>query len=196
MNPFEQIYQNNIWNGVESLSGPGSGSNATRHMAEELATLVRTLDVNTVLDVACGDGYWMPALPGYTGIDISPTAIERAKRNAPSRNYLVADFLTEDFSADLIIMRDVLQHLPISDAVLMVRRAWKRCDWLLASTYRSGKNTGLNRVKLMQGRSYDNDLQQKPFSLGEPVAWIPDGYVYEGHGIRDSRKMLGLWSTS
>lgn len=192
--PWDYIYQHGVWNGVESLSGPGSGNAATRPMVEELETLVRSLGVNTVLDVACGDGYWMPPLPGYTGIDVSRTAIARARANHPDRTYIHGDFLTTDVRADLIIMRDVLQHLSLDVARQMVRRARLRSAYLLASSYRRGKNTGLTYDALLQGKAYDNDLTVRPFNLGEPMAVIPDGYAYhEGGGIRDPRKYLGLW---
>lgn len=188
-----EIYRQNIWNGVESLSGPGSGDSATAPMKEELATLVRTLDVDTVLDVACGDGYWMPPLPGYVGIDVAPQAIARARQNHPDREYVEGDFLTANVRADLIIMRDVLQHLSLEVAKQMVRRALLRCEWLLASSYKGGKNTGLSYQMLMKGKAFDCNLEQPPFRLGQPIAWIPDGYAYDGHGIRDERKILGLW---
>ena len=80
MNVFEDIYRINAWNGVESKSGPGSGPVATAHVAAAIVELVDELGARSVLDAACGDGYWMPDLPGYTGIDIAPEAIRIAQR--------------------------------------------------------------------------------------------------------------------
>ena len=108
--PWEYIYEHDVWNGVESLSGPGSGTAATAPMVEELQTVVRSIDIRTVLDVACGDGYWMPDLGvAYVGIDVSAKAIARARQHHPHRTYIHGDFLTTDVRGDLIIMRDVLQ---------------------------------------------------------------------------------------
>lgn len=194
VDPWFTIYAKNIWNGVESMSGPGSGAAATMKLREVLPELVAGLAIDSVLDVACGDGYWMPDLPGYTGIDAAPQAIKRARQLHPDRNYIHGDFLTTDVRADLIIMRDVLQHLSIEVAKQMVRRARLRCTYLLASSYRGGKNTGISYESLMKGKAYDNDLEVAPFNLGPPTQIIPDGWSYHGDGMRDERKFLGLWT--
>ena len=82
MNVWGRIYTENIWHGVESLSGPGSGSAATRHVAPAIVSLVERYGITSVLDVGCGDGFWMPDLPGYIGLDVSPVAIERGPASA------------------------------------------------------------------------------------------------------------------
>jgi SAM-dependent methyltransferase len=195
MNAWERIYRNNLWNGEESLSGPGSGSAATASLVPALLDLVDKYEINSVLDVACGDGFWMPDLPNYVGIDLSDTAIDRARALHPERVYIVGDYLSHDLRADLIIMRDVLQHLSLNTAASLVARASKRCHFLLASTYRGGRNTGISEARLLQGKAYDNDLERYPFRLGQPIEVIPDGYAYhEGGGMRDERKFLGLWA--
>jgi SAM-dependent methyltransferase len=109
---FSDIYRMNAWQGDESLSGPGSGSTATAHLAADIVAMVAELDIRSVLDVACGDGYWMPDLPGYTGIDVAPEAIELARARHPERRYLVGSAATVRLPrADLVIFRDALQHL-------------------------------------------------------------------------------------
>jgi SAM-dependent methyltransferase len=194
MNPWERIYQSNIWQGAESLSGPGSGAAATQPIVQPIVDLIERYRISSVLDVACGDGYWMPTLPRYVGIDTSALAISSARQRHPERTYIVGDYVDHDLYADMIIMRDVLQHCSISKAVELVEHARLRCTYLLASTFLGGSNTGITDTALLTGRAYTNDLQAPPFSLGEPLELIPDGYAYhEGGGVRDPRKFLGLW---
>ena len=168
MTVFDTIYKHNAWNGVESRSGPGSGTAATEQVARELVALVAELGITSVLDAACGDGFWMPDLPGYLGIDVAPEAVRLARRNHPDRRYLNIDVraLRADEPGrphDLVIFRDAMQHMPLSDglAALDTIRAFGS-RWLLASTYVGGEN-----VDIEAGDCYWPDLEAEPFSLGQ-----------------------------
>lgn len=191
---FSDIYRRNAWNGVESLSGPGSGEAATVQLRTAIVELVAELGVRTVLDVACGDGYWMPDLPGYTGIDVAPEAIAAAQSRHPERRYLVGNVSTIRLPrADLVIFRDALQHLSLRDGLAALEAIREtRPRWLLASTYVGGEN-----VDVITGDAYSPDLEAAPFSFGRPDRLIFDGHHYHEHGtdeVRDPRKHLGLWT--
>jgi SAM-dependent methyltransferase len=188
---FEEIYRDNRWNGVESRSGPGSGLAPTTYIAAAIVELVARLEVRSVLDAACGDGFWMPELPGYVGVDVAGEAIELARRNHPDRTYRVGSAATlPPAPFDLVIRRDAIQHLSFADglaAIAGIRRTGS--TWLLASTYVDGEN-----VDIATGDCYSPDLAVEPFDLGPPLELIVDGYGYEHLGeIRDPRKHLGLW---
>jgi len=155
--------------------------------------LVERHGFTSVLDAACGDGFWMPDLPGYTGIDRSEWAVERSRALHPDRSYFVADIRDMESSFDLVILRDVVQHLTLEDGLQVVAAARRVGRFLLASSYRGGQNTGCDPARLMRGWAYDNDLEVAPFHLGPPLEAIPDGYAYEGDSVRDERKVLGLW---
>lgn len=187
---FSDIYRTNRWGGRESLSGPGSGTAATARVAEALKTLVAELGVTSVLDVGCGDGFWVPDLPGYVGVDVAPEAIERARVNHPTRVFEVCDARRDVLPrAELVIVRDAIQHLPLVDGrALLHNVVVSGATWLLASTFPGGPN-----VDIAEGEVYTPDLQAYPFTLGLAEMVIADGYAYEGEGIRDPRKLLGLW---
>lgn len=188
---FADIYRTNAWAGAESLSGPGSGDAATASMRAAVSALVVELGVRSVLDAACGDGYWMPELPGYLGVDIAAQAIARAQARHPARLYAVGDVRVLALPRfDLVIVRDAIQHLSLADglAVLAAVRA-TGSGWLLASTYDGGKN-----VDIAAGDCYAPDLEAPPFALGPPARTIFDGYHYHPTDeVRDPRKHLGLW---
>jgi SAM-dependent methyltransferase len=187
---FDRIYRENLWNGVESRSGPGSGPVATRRVALALRSLVDNGEIASVLDVGCGDGYWMPDLPGYVGYDASREAIRMSRRRHPDRRYTNV-WPTGTF--DLVICRDVMQHLPLADGVeLLARIRATGSRLLLASTYVGGDN-----IDIAPGEAYSPDLTAEPFGLPEPDAAIFDGYHYhETPELRDERKHLGLWRLS
>jgi hypothetical protein len=187
---FSRIYQANEWNGVETRSGPGSGDAATRNLGVLLDFLVGYIGVRSVVDAACGEGYWQPDLPGYLGLDIAPEAIERARLLHPDREYRVHDVRTGCPTADLVICRDAIQHLSLSHGRKVldaIRHSGSR--WVLASTYIGGEN-----VQIRTGEFYCPDLEAAPFSLPPAFLYARDGFDYaDGSAVRDPRKMLGLW---
>lgn len=191
MSVFDTIYRTNAWNGRESRSGPGSGASATVGVASEIVELVAELGATSVLDVACGDGYWMPDLPGYLGVDIAAEAIRLARKRHPDRNYRQVDAgVTVLGSFDLVIVRDVIQHLSLSEGVALlasVKATGSR--WLLASSFMGGVN-----IDISTGDSYSPDLTAEPFGFPQPDRRIFDGWDYaDPAAVRDDRKYLCLW---
>lgn len=193
MTSFEEIYRNNLWRAEpnDSRSGPGSSEPATRKTARMVHALALLLEAETCLDLACGDSWWMPPLPGYIGCDVSPTAVARAQTRNPGRDYRVLDGRVDPLpDVDLVILRDVVQHLPLDDGEKLVSRiAHTKSRWLLASTFVGGYNEDVTPPT-----AYRNDLALQPFQLGEPMIWLPDGWGYrDADVIRDPTKFLGLW---
>lgn len=195
---FDDIYRRNAWNGVESLSGPGSGSAPTKNLTAALLELVTQLDIKTVFDAACGDGFWMPDLPGYMGIDISGEAVAKAKARHPHRIYDRGDIRTYLIpKVDLLICRDVIQHLSFADGLDVLNAIKKAAPkWALLSTYINTENIDIEPAVTSSGMGYCPDLTKPPFSMPPPERHIPDGYGWEPENadqVRDPRKMLGLW---
>lgn len=187
---FDRIYAQNVWNGVETRSGPGSGPAATQRIRERILELVEWLGVRSVTDACCGEGWWQPDLPGYVGIDVSAEAIGRARELHPGREFRVHDARSSVPAADLVICRDAIQHLSLPDGCAVVdaiRASGSR--WLLASTYSPGRN-----LAIRTGRYYEPDLEAPPFGLPPAHLLIRDGMDYaQADVVRDPRKFLGLW---
>jgi hypothetical protein len=187
---FETIYRRNLWNGIETRSGPGSGTAAATAISRAIVELADNLEVETVVDAACGEGRWQPALPGYLGLDVAPSAIRAAQRFHPERDYRVRDVRDGCPTADLVICRDAMQHLSLGEGrqLLEAIRA-SGSPLLLASTYVRGQN-----VDIATGEWYSPDLTAWPFNLPAPMHLIPDGYDYaDPELIRDPAKHLALW---
>lgn len=194
MNTFEEIYQRNRWNGINSRSGPGSEMLPTTRLRQFLPWLVKAEGIRSVLDVGCGDNYWMPDMPGYLGIDPSPTAIQRAQAAHPERTYTVGDVreLREPGETfDLVICRDVLQHLSLLSAMNVLKALRDKGRVVLISTYH-----GTTNRNVPDGGYYEPNLTAPPFGLRQPDLMLLDGWSYhDPELVRDPRKFMGLWLT-
>src|SRR5438552_4004881 len=75
---FDRIYHRNRWGDWESASGSGSNLAQTRVVRRVLPLLVEELGCRSLLDIPCGDYFWMKMLDmdiDYTGGDIVPALI-------------------------------------------------------------------------------------------------------------------------
>lgn len=119
--------------------GEGEGSPNRR-------TLFSFFDENdSVLDVGCGPGCNLGHARDimgwdnftYKGVDISPKFIEACKRLFPDGSFEVQDaenLREPDDSFDVVILQDVLEHLPgyrkaIAEAVRVARKRVVICLW-------------------------------------------------------------------
>lgn len=121
---FEQIYAKNLWGDQESGSGTGSNLKATESLRNALPAIFAKYGITKVLDVPCGDFYWMryvvEANPHieYVGGDIVQSVIDdNNKKYRSERTIFDALDLTTDKlpDADLLIVRDCLFHLSFAD---------------------------------------------------------------------------------
>lgn len=116
---FTQIYRDHAWSG-RSRSGPGSDpENASMYLGILQRLLgEQTFRIRAVLDIGCGD--WSLGMEicwdgiQYVGMDIVPELIDTLNAKYSSRNvkFLQGDLANDEIPpADLVIVKDVLQHL-------------------------------------------------------------------------------------
>jgi 2-polyprenyl-3-methyl-5-hydroxy-6-metoxy-1,4-benzoquinol methylase len=117
---FEKIYLQNEWkNYLGTNSGPGSAIECSKLYLDFLQTFVENNKIKSILDLGCGDFNLMRHFDfkdiKYFGIDIVSFIIDDNIKTYSNNNIKFAqsnliDFkLSEQF--DLIILKDVLQHL-------------------------------------------------------------------------------------
>lgn len=123
---FERIYQDNVW-------GEGSGPGSDPDDAAELLSwiLSKLVPGDSLLDVGCGDGRLASRIaPGcslYVGVDLSPSALQKARQRLPRRFRLLLGTLQDvEGSWDWVLMKDVLQHLPWSEVHRLVADARRK----------------------------------------------------------------------
>lgn len=186
---FESIYRRNTWNGVETRSGPGSTLAATARLRQILPELVAGVGARSVLDASCGEAFWVPYLPGYVGVDISPSVVTAARERHPDRDYRVLDICGDVLpQTDLVLCRDAIQHLGLAEGRAVVENIRRSgATWLVCSTHEGGEN-----VNVDAGGYYEPDMTRPPFALGKPWMLIEDG-VWDT-GVRYPDKYLGVWA--
>ena len=166
---FTRIYDENLWDGG---SGPGSNPrNAAGYLAE-LQRVIDGLGVSSVLDVGCGDFRLGAAVDWrgaqYTGIDVVRSVVERCREEHGSERMR---FLHRDFTrcelppADLLICKDVLQHLESRDAAALLRQLGKYKYALITNDVGSNQNRSIDN----EARYAPLDLEQRPFGLRAKV---------------------------
>lgn len=137
---FEQIYATNHW---FQGSGAGSSPEMTAPYRALLQELLQARGVRTVLDIGCGDWQSSQLIDwrgvDYTGLDVVPSLIEEntARYGSANVRFELLDILAERArfrrEADLIILKDVLQHWPNHLVLEVVDLLRPRCRWLLLS---------------------------------------------------------------
>jgi len=186
---FSRIYRANAWNGRETRSGPGSGTEATAALAEWLPAICDQYGIGSVLDAGCGEGTWQPELPGYVGVDIVREALAVARRKHPERTYGLVDICRDILpEAEAVLCRDALQHLSLADgqaAISNFRRMGAK--YLIASSHQGETNRDIT-----SGGWYPSNLEAAPFWMGEPLEVLFDGH-WEGVD-RYPQKVMGLWT--
>ncbi|CAD7970492.1 unnamed protein product [Amoebophrya sp. A120] len=88
-NAFERIYKHNLWSPEGSGSGPGSRVDATVGLREHLHSVIKSRNINIMLDIPCGAMEWTVVFLNevwaynkdfqYIGVDIAQTPLVRAK---------------------------------------------------------------------------------------------------------------------
>jgi SAM-dependent methyltransferase len=113
---FETIYEDNDW---EFGSGYGSLPQNTIGYRKFLQEFLEEHHIHSVVDVGCGDWQisrlmnWSAV--NYLGIDIAKNIIEHDRRKYEETGVRFQQgSLTDELAvADLLIVREVLQHLPL-----------------------------------------------------------------------------------
>ena len=78
---FTAIYKSNAWGGEDSVSGPGSDLSQTKNIIKELPLLFDDFSISSMMDIPCGDFYWMSKMDlsslSYLGGDIVEEMIQK-----------------------------------------------------------------------------------------------------------------------
>ena len=189
---FAEFYRDNKWGDAESVSGAGSNLAQTEEVRRVLPGLLAELGCRSMLDVPCGDFYWMRLVPlgvDYTGGDIVTDLVARnqAQYGNEQRRFLRLDLLQDSLpAADLIFCRDCLVHLSnahIRQALANVRASG--ATYLLTTTF-PGRTVNDD---IPTGSWRPVNLQRPPHNFPKPLRLIdercPDPAYVDKH--------LGLW---
>jgi SAM-dependent methyltransferase len=204
---FAKIYEQHTWQGL-SLSGPGSDPLRTSEFRSLLTQFLKEHRIQSVVDLGCGD--WSYAYlvdwgeARYLGIDIVQSVIDKNQNQfaTPRISFLCMDAIHQDLPyAELLIIKEVLQHLPISDVHTILAKArtfpfaifvndvshhirgtWRQL-WRWQSICRTNTDIKAGGYRLLA-------LREPPFSLSATQLAT---YRHE-YGRRRLEKEVLLWS--
>jgi 2-polyprenyl-3-methyl-5-hydroxy-6-metoxy-1,4-benzoquinol methylase len=179
---FSKIYKEDLWHGG---SGAGSKLENVKEYVDILQKYIDKPEVKTVLDLGCGDWQFSKFLDlssvSYLGVDVVESVIESNSTSYSASNikFISRDITTYEIpKVDLIICKDVLQHLCNKDVVTILVKIITSSKFSLITNDFKPENT--------ENKDIDNgdyrclDLTLSPFYLdvvtileSERVGWKP-----------------------
>ncbi|WP_369321771.1 class I SAM-dependent methyltransferase [Mycobacterium adipatum] len=193
---FEQIYSERVWvNG----SGSGSAPENTEPYRSFLQEFLESKRIRTVFDLGCGDWQssrlinWCGA--DYVGFDIVRDVVE-SNRRLYGAEQVRFEYLADEAdlpAGDLLIVKDVLQHLPNPDIHRIANLIGRYAYVLVTNTVSAELRR--NDGSPVYTQSVNTDLApggMRPIDvLAEPFGW--EGR--EVHRYKSFRGGLGAWET-
>lgn len=185
---FDVIYRCNLWASRDCRSGRGSTFETTSVIRLALANLLPR--VHTFLDVPCGDFHWMALVRSgvhdfdakYIGVDRVEALVRRNKQRFPTLDFRIGDAELMQERAQLVLMRDLLQHLK-TDTQLSILRSLKASgnEWLLVNyDPRMSRN---QRSNIDPAPDWcEINLELPPFSM-TPVKTYPSDELDKHYGL-------------
>lgn len=178
-NVFSDIYETGLW--VDNVpgvpkSGPGSLLQNTHGVRDAIDEFCVKNQVNSIVDVGCGDLSWLPSTRAfktckYTGIDIVSSIILQNSEKFPSNEFLCMDAVNETVPAgDLVIIRDVLFHLHHVDCMKLLERIRNRFKYYLITSC----NNCVNNDELNHNYFHELNIFAEPFNFTSPILTIEE----------------------
>ncbi len=178
---------------AESQSGEGSSLAETRALRAALPGLLARYEIESLLDLPCGDFFWMRTVDltgiDYLGADIVPeiVAANEERFGTPGRRFRVLDAAADSLPAvDLILCRDLLIHLSLGDIARVLAGFAASGSRLLLTTHFAGCE---ENAEIVSGDFRPVNLCASPFGWPPPLAVIDEESRMAGGAGRG----LGLW---
>jgi SAM-dependent methyltransferase len=179
---FDRIYSEGLWAKDaqgQGTSGYGSTLEFTKLYRVFLQDFLAAHRIGSVVDAGCGDWEFSQAIAWkdirYLGVDIVPSVIVANQRRfgSPSVRFAVADIVRDQLPpADLLLVKDVLQHLSNADITLFLRQLPRYRHVLIVNDV-VPETLSAPPADIPTGRYRPIDVTQPPFSLAgtKVLAW-------------------------
>lgn len=197
---FTKIYQNDLFNARSgndknvSKSGSGSDREQTKEIIKNLPILFEKYQIKSVLDVPCGDFYWMQKVNledvNYIGGDIVAGVVEsnNTRFSSDTISFREIDIINDTLpKVDLILCRDLLVHLKNKQITAALKNIKKSgAKYLLTTSF---KNTTNNQDNGIIGFWRTINLELTPFNMTNPIDEIFENCT-EGEGKFNDKYLL------
>ncbi len=190
---FTHIYLANKWGDEESRSGKGSNLAVTESLREALPDMLLQFNINSMLDIPCGDFHWMKEidlpLTRYQGADIVKPMIEenQVKYGNEKREFLHLDLLRDPLpKVDAIFCRECLVHLSYADIEKALQNIRKSGASYLFTTHFPQRKYNED---IVTGKHHSLNFYLPPFSWPQPELEFVECFA----GKRRGNKCLSVW---
>ena len=150
-NTFNRIYAEGAWGkdgAGKGTSGTGSTLEITREYRVYVEDFMKKHSVKSVVDAGCGDWSFSSAMDwgdaSYLGVDIASDVIAavRSKHEKGRIKFQVGDITDELPAAELLISKDVLQHLSNELVHKFIRNNLRKgkYKWVILTNDRGSEN--------------------------------------------------------
>lgn len=150
-NTFNRIYAEGTWGkdvAGKGTSGTGSTLEITREYRAYVEDFMKKHSVKSVVDAGCGDWSFSSAMDwgdaSYLGVDIASDVIAavRNKHEKGKIKFQVGDITDELPAAELLISKDVLQHLSNELVHKFIRNNLRKgkYKWVILTNDRGSEN--------------------------------------------------------
>lgn len=195
---FTNIYLKNKWGDEYSLSGTGSNLNQTKTILKELANTIKKYQIKSILDIPCGDFYWIKEFDfqdiDYIGADIVFELIDKniKKFKTSNINFQKVDLLVDEIpDTDLIFCRDCLVHFSYKDIFKAIKNIKKTNSKYFMTTNFVERNINED---IPTGSWRTINLCKSPFNFPEPSQIILENCTEANNQFSD--KTLSIWELS
>ena len=190
---FTHIYEENKWGDGDSRSGKGSNLDRTKPLRQRLPQVLRELGIRSLLDIPCGDFFWMKetniSVERYIGADIVASLAQENQRlyGSSKRQFLQLDLLRDELpTTDAILCRDCLVHLCFEDiekAVVYIKASG--ATYLLRRVFLTNKKN----KDIVSGKHRSLNMRIPPLHWPKPIMEIPEHITNNSRGS----KCLAVW---
>jgi SAM-dependent methyltransferase len=167
---FNRIYAEGTWGTVagRGTSGTGSTLAITQEYRAYVEDFIKTHSIRSVVDAGCGDWSFSSAITwgdaSYLGVDIASDVIAtvRSKHEKGKIRFQVGDITDELPAADLLISKDVLQHLSNALVHKFITNNLRKgkYKWVILTNDRGSRNSDIS-----SGGYRAIDLAAPPFEV-------------------------------
>ena len=192
---FTSIYLKNKWGDKDSFSGTGSNLDQTKVIIEELPKIIKKYKIKSILDIPCGDFYWMKEIDfkdlNYIGADIVSEITDNNNKfyGSANINFYNLDLLNDKLPyAELIFCRDCLVHLSFDDIFIALNNIKETNSKFLITTNFFAREKNQN---ISTGGWRTINLCKYPFNFPEPILTINENCTEADNQFID--KSLSLW---
>lgn len=171
--------------------------NNTARVRAELPGLLKNLEAQSLLDIPCGDLYWIKNLDlgvnEYIGADIVKEIVEsnQQKFGSTTRTFIHLNLLKDELPrVDVVLCRDCLVYFSNADIMRALQNIKKSQSKYLLTT--SFSHPAVNE-DIVMGEWRPINLQAPPMFLPAPMMVIYEDYTGK---VNYPDKVLALWRIS